>query len=122
MVHVFLFHTANIKAIGATISKNSTIRLAVSPYTNTPRNGNPVSNLSGIPNSDPRAQSMNTTMRIFNDIGIGFHPFFISFEFFILISLENFNNYSDNDSFIIIKAGFIHGHIDVLLLLPFLLY
>ena len=51
------------------------MRPAMIPYTNTPRNGNPDLYLAEIPKTDPIDQRMNTTKRIFKEIGIGFQPF-----------------------------------------------
>ena len=53
------------------------MRLAKSPYTNTPRNGNPNSYLVGMAKTDPIDQRTNKTKIIFNDNGIGFQPFSI---------------------------------------------
>ena len=60
------------------------MRLATIPYTNTPKNGNPDSYLTEMFKTDPIDQTTNTTKRIFNDNGIGFQPFSIPIDSFIL--------------------------------------
>ena len=76
--HAFLFHKANKKAKGATTSRSNTIKLAMIPFTNTPKNGSPSSYLAGIAKIDPTAQRTNTTKSTFSDNGMGFQPFFIT--------------------------------------------
>ena len=75
--HDFLFHKANRKVIGAATSRSSTMRLAMIPYTNTPRRGNPNLYLVEIFKTDPIDQRTNKTKSIFNGSGIGFQPFSI---------------------------------------------
>ena len=85
----FLFHRANRKVIGAMTSRSSTMIPATIPYTNTPKKGNPDSYLSEMPKTDPIDQRTNTTNSIFNDNGIGFQPFSIPLDSFIVFP----NNY-----------------------------